>query len=64
MLDSRKQVTNNAGNYQVVDARNVAPLNLGSCATTTVSVIVPGLVTWPVRSGLWFRLTSAAALPP
>jgi len=40
MLDSFKQVTGNAGTYQVEGARNVATLNIGGSATTTVSFIV------------------------
>ena len=40
MLDSYKQVTGNAGDYQIEGARNVATLNIGGSATTTVSFIV------------------------
>ena len=35
-----KQVTENAGDYQVDDARRFATLNVGGSATTTVSFIV------------------------
>ncbi len=40
LLDSYKQVTGNAGDYQVEGARNVATLNIGGSATTTVSFVV------------------------
>ena len=40
LLDSFKQTTGNAGEYQVEGARNVATLNIGGSATTTVSFIV------------------------
>lgn len=40
MLDSFKQVTGNAGDYQIEGANNVATLNIGGSATTTVSFIV------------------------
>jgi acetyl-CoA C-acetyltransferase len=40
LLDSYKQVTGQAGDYQVDGARTVATLNIGGSATTTVSFIV------------------------
>lgn len=40
MLDSYKQVTGTAGDYQVEGARTVATLNIGGSATTTVSFVV------------------------
>ena len=40
MLDSYKQLTNKAGDYQIEGARNVATLNIGGSATTTVSFVV------------------------
>lgn len=40
MLDSYKQVTGKAGDYQIDGARNVATLNIGGSATTTVSFVV------------------------
>jgi acetyl-CoA C-acetyltransferase len=40
LLDSCKQVTGTAGDYQVPGARTVATLNVGGSATTTVSFIV------------------------
>ncbi len=40
MLDAYKQVTGAAGDYQVEAAKNVATLNIGGSATTTVSFIV------------------------
>jgi acetyl-CoA C-acetyltransferase len=40
LLDSYKQVTGQAGDYQIDGARNVATLNIGGSATTTVSFIV------------------------
>ncbi len=40
MLDCFKQVTNNAGCYQVENARRVACLNIGGSATTAVTFIV------------------------
>lgn len=40
MLDSYKQLTGNAGDYQIEGARNVATLNIGGSATTTVSFVV------------------------
>jgi acetyl-CoA C-acetyltransferase len=40
LLDSYKQCTNNAGDYQVENAKNVATLNIGGSATTVVSFVV------------------------
>ena len=40
LLDSHKQVTGTAGDYQVEGARRYATLNVGGSATTTVSFIV------------------------
>jgi len=40
LLDSYKQVTGQAGDYQIDGARTVATLNIGGSATTTVSFIV------------------------
>lgn len=40
LLDSSKQVTACAGDYQVEGARRVATLNIGGSATTTVSFVV------------------------
>ena len=40
LLDSFKQTTGNAGEYQIDGARNVATLNIGGSATTTVSFII------------------------
>jgi acetyl-CoA C-acetyltransferase len=40
VLDSYKQVTGTAGDYQIEGASNVATLNIGGSATTTVSFIV------------------------
>lgn len=40
LLDSYKQVTDNAGDYQVDGARTVGTLNIGGSATTTVSFVV------------------------
>ncbi len=40
VLDSWKQVTGNAGDYQIEGARNVATLNIGGSATTTVSFVI------------------------
>ena len=40
MLDSYKQVTGKAGDYQIDGARTVATLNIGGSATTTVSFVV------------------------
>jgi acetyl-CoA C-acetyltransferase len=40
MLDSYKQVTGGAGDYQIEGAKTVATLNIGGSATTTVSFVV------------------------
>lgn len=40
MLDSWRQVTCNAGDYQVEGARNFASFNVGGSATTSVSFVV------------------------
>lgn len=40
VLDSWKQVTGNAGDYQVDDAKRFATLNVGGSATTTVSFVI------------------------
>lgn len=40
LLDGYKQVTDQAGDYQVDDARRVQTLNIGGSTTTTVSFIV------------------------
>ena len=40
VLDSFKQVTDSAGQYQIEGAKNIATLNIGGSATTTVSFIV------------------------
>jgi len=40
LLDATKQVTGNAGDYQVADAHTVATLNIGGSCTTVVSFIV------------------------
>jgi acetyl-CoA C-acetyltransferase len=40
MLDSYKQVTGRAGDYQIEGAKTVATLNIGGSATTTVSFVV------------------------
>jgi acetyl-CoA C-acetyltransferase len=40
LLDSHKQVTGNAGDYQIEGAKDVMTLNIGGSATTTVSFIV------------------------
>jgi acetyl-CoA C-acetyltransferase len=40
LLDSYRQVTGTAGDYQVPDAKTVATLNVGGSATTTVSFVV------------------------
>ncbi|MES2042242.1 MAG: acetyl-CoA acetyltransferase [Pseudomonadota bacterium] len=40
LLDGYKQVTGQAGDYQVEDARRVQTLNIGGSTTTTVSFIV------------------------
>jgi acetyl-CoA C-acetyltransferase len=40
VLDSYKQVTGGAGDYQIEGARDVATLNIGGSATTTVSFVI------------------------
>lgn len=40
LLDSYKQCTNQADQYQVPDAKNIATLNIGGSATTVVSFVV------------------------
>lgn len=40
VLDGWKQVTENAGDYQVKNAKNVATLNIGGSGTTCVSFVV------------------------
>jgi acetyl-CoA C-acetyltransferase len=40
VLDAWKQVTGNAGDYQVEGARNVATLNIGGSGTTSVTFVV------------------------
>ena len=40
VLDSFKQATGSAGDYQIEGARSVATLNIGGSATTTVSFII------------------------
>lgn len=40
LLDCYKQVTGNAGNYQVKDAKNAMMLNIGGSATTNYAFIV------------------------
>jgi len=40
LVDSFKQVTGQAGGYQVPDARRAATLNIGGSTTTTVSFVV------------------------
>lgn len=40
ILDSHKQVTGTAGDYQIEGASNVATLNIGGSATTTVSFVI------------------------
>src|SRR3569623_274628 len=40
LLDGYKQVTGQAGDYQVDDARRVQTLNIGGSTTTTISIIV------------------------
>ncbi|WP_336987099.1 acetyl-CoA acetyltransferase [Altererythrobacter aquiaggeris] len=40
MLDSWRQVTGNAGDYQIEGARNVATFNVGGSATTACSFVV------------------------
>jgi acetyl-CoA C-acetyltransferase len=40
LLDAYKQVTDQAGDYQVPGARTVGTLNIGGSTTTTVSFVV------------------------
>lgn len=40
MLDCWRQVTGNAGDYQVEGAKNFATFNLGGSATTVVSFVL------------------------
>ena len=40
LLDSYKQCTNNAGDYQINNAKNISTLNIGGSATTVVSFVV------------------------
>lgn len=40
LLDSWRQVTHSAGDYQIEGARNVATFNVGGSATTSVSFVV------------------------
>jgi len=40
LLDAHKQVTGNAGDYQVDGAKNVQTLNIGGSGTTSVSFVV------------------------
>lgn len=40
VLDSYKQVSGQAGDYQIEGARDVATLNIGGSATTTVSFVI------------------------
>ena len=40
ILDASLQVTGNAGNYQVANAKRFATLNIGGSGTTSVSFIV------------------------
>lgn len=40
VLDAWKQVTDNAGDYQVAGAKNVATLNIGGSGTTSVTFVV------------------------
>jgi acetyl-CoA C-acetyltransferase len=40
ILDSYKQVTAKAGDYQIEGASTVATLNIGGSATTTVSFVI------------------------
>ena len=42
VLDAYKQVTGTAGTYQVKEAKNIATLNIGESATTTVCFVVGG----------------------
>jgi acetyl-CoA C-acetyltransferase len=40
LLDSYKQCTNQAEDYQIDNAKNIATLNIGGSATTVVSFVV------------------------
>lgn len=40
LLDAYKQCTNQAGDYQIDNARNISTLNIGGSATTVVSFVV------------------------
>ena len=40
LLDCFKQCTNNAGDYQIENAKNLSTLNIGGSATTVVSFVV------------------------
>jgi acetyl-CoA C-acetyltransferase len=40
LLDSYRQLTGQAGDYQIADAQRVATLNIGGSATTTVSFVL------------------------
>lgn len=40
VLDGFKQVTGNAGEYQIEGARNIATLNIGGSATTSASLVI------------------------
>ena len=40
LVDATKQVTGNAGDYQIENAQRVATLNIGGSTATTVSFIV------------------------
>lgn len=40
LLDAHKQVTGNAGDYQIEGAKNVQTLNIGGSGTTSVSFVV------------------------
>jgi acetyl-CoA C-acetyltransferase len=40
VLDCHKQVTGQAGDYQVEGAKNVQTLNIGGSGTTSVSFVI------------------------
>jgi len=40
LLDAHKQVTGNAGDYQVENAKNIATLNIGGSLTTMACFVV------------------------
>ncbi len=40
LLDAYKQCTNQAGDYQIANAKNISTLNIGGSATTVVSFVV------------------------